>query len=189
MPAGISIVSGDGQSGAVGSTLAPLEVRVTNAAGEGLPLVDVTFTVTSGGGQIVLGPPGPTNTDGVTAAFLQLGAEPGTNTVDAVVSSNPDLKVTFTATATAAAGTTDVDVLDNFFAPTTAQVSPGGTIRWTWGGNNQHNVTWVSGGFNNSDTQTSGTHDVQFPSAGTFDYYCTIHGSPTSGMRGTVAVQ
>ncbi|NIR37838.1 MAG: hypothetical protein GWN07_18365, partial [Actinobacteria bacterium] len=54
----------------------------------------------------------------------------------------PDLKVTFTATATAAAGTTDVDVLDNFFAPTTAQVGPGGTVRWTWGGNNQHNVTW-----------------------------------------------
>jgi plastocyanin len=189
VPAAIVIVSGDGQSGAVGSTLAPLEVRVTNAAGEGLAGVEVTFTVTSGGGQIVLGPPGPTNTAGVTAAFLQLGAEQGTNTVDATVSSNPELTVTFTATATAAAGTTAVDVLDNFFAPTTAQVGPGGSVRWTWGGNNQHNVTWVSGGFSNSDTQASGTHEVQFPSAGTFDYYCTIHGSPTSGMRGTIAVQ
>ncbi|NIQ55523.1 MAG: hypothetical protein GWN85_19240, partial [Gemmatimonadetes bacterium] len=66
VPAAIAIVSGDGQSGAVGSTLAPLEVRVTNAAGEGIPGVEVTFTVTSGGGQLVLGPPGPTNTDGVT---------------------------------------------------------------------------------------------------------------------------
>jgi plastocyanin len=96
--------------------------------------------------------------------------------------------VEFTATATAA-GAAGVSVQDNVFNPANATLNAGGTVTWTWTGSNPHDVTWVAGGFTNSSTQTSGTHDVTFPSTGTFSYYCTVHGTPTTGMRGTVTVQ
>lgn len=83
-----------------------------------------------------------------------------------------------------------VNVGDNFFNPSTLQSSPGTTVTWVWIGGEPHDVTWVTAGLPNSATQTSGTHQVTMPAtAGDYDYYCTLHGSPTSGMRGTVRVQ
>ncbi|MEX2526543.1 MAG: plastocyanin/azurin family copper-binding protein [Gemmatimonadota bacterium] len=86
--------------------------------------------------------------------------------------------------------TTSVGVRDNFFDPTAIRVAGGATINWTWNGSQQHNVTWVSADLPNSPTQSSGTHQVVAPSsAGELVYFCTIHGSPTSGMRGTVRIE
>lgn len=49
----ISAISGNGQTGAPGSTLAdPLTARVTDAGGNPKPAVDVTFAVTAGGGSL-----------------------------------------------------------------------------------------------------------------------------------------
>ncbi len=86
--------------------------------------------------------------------------------------------------------TTSVQVLDSNFNPAAIQVQPGATVTWTWGGSEQHNVTWASGNLSNSPTQTGGTHQVTMPTqTGEYVYYCTLHGTPSGGMRGTVRVQ
>lgn len=83
-----------------------------------------------------------------------------------------------------------VQVKDNFFDPATLTVSAGQRVTWQWAGSNPHNVTWVTtSGAGNSPTQTTGTYSRDFSAAGTYEYYCTIHGTPTSGMRGSVVVR
>lgn len=86
--------------------------------------------------------------------------------------------------------TTSVDVLGATFDPEDIQVSPGATVTWTWNsGGVQHNVTWASADLSDSPTQGSGTFEATMPSTtGELVYYCTIHGTPSSGMRGTVLV-
>lgn len=81
-----------------------------------------------------------------------------------------------------------VQVQDNAFSPDQRTVNVGTTVTWDWTGSNAHNVTWVSGAPAASATQSSGTYQRTFDAAGTFTYYCTIHGTPTSGMRGSVVV-
>ena len=82
-------------------------------------------------------------------------------------------------------GPNAVDVRDNFFTPVNLDVLSGATVTWTWRGSDQHNVTFADGQ-GSSTTKTSGTHSRNFPSAGTFSYQCTIHGS---SMTGSVIVQ
>jgi plastocyanin len=53
-----------------------------------------------------------------------------------------------------------------------------------------HTVTYSSGvgsAFNGS-VNGGGSFQVTFNTAGTVQYYCTLHGTPTSGMRGTIVV-
>ena len=83
----------------------------------------------------------------------------------------------------------DVQVRDNSFSPSTQPVAVRETVTWAWTGSNQHNVTWDAGTPAASATQSSGTYQRTFTQAGTYDYYCSIHGSPGSGMHGTVTVQ
>lgn len=86
--------------------------------------------------------------------------------------------------------TTSVSVRDNFFQPPNIVVSPGATVTWTWQGSLVHNVTWVASSLSDSPDQATGTFGATMPSsAGTHAYYCTFHGTPTSGMRGTVRVE
>jgi plastocyanin len=82
-----------------------------------------------------------------------------------------------------------VSVSDNTFGPASLDVSTGTTVTWEWEGAAAHNVTWVSGSPAPSATQTTGTYERTFAAAGAFEYYCTIHGTPTTGMRGSVTVQ
>jgi plastocyanin len=83
----------------------------------------------------------------------------------------------------------DITVQDNSFSPSAVTVDAGTTVTWEWTGNSPHNVTWVGPGAPAaSATQTTGTYERLFDAAGTYDYYCTIHGTETSGMRGSVTV-
>jgi plastocyanin len=83
----------------------------------------------------------------------------------------------------------DITVGDNAFSPSAISVPPGTAITWEWAGNSPHNVTWVGPGAPAaSPTQTIGTYERAFPAPGIYDYYCSIHGTSTSGMRGSVAV-
>lgn len=87
-----------------------------------------------------------------------------------------------------------ISVEDNTFNPNAMTVSVGQTVHWNWAGQNGHSVTFVddpSGGSQPPGTsvKTSGTFDLTFNNAGTFDFYCTVHGTPTSGMRGQIIVQ
>jgi plastocyanin len=188
VPASLAVASGNNQSAAVSTQLAnPLVVVVKNAEGQALPSIAVDWAVTSGPGSLGSA---STNSNGAGQASntFTVGASPGSATIEASVQSDPSLKATFTTTATAVVNSS-VSVDDNFFDPSSVTVSTGGKVTWTWAGSNQHNITWVSGGFSNASTRGSGTFDVTFATPGTYTYYCSIHGTPTSGMRGTVVVQ
>lgn len=93
--------------------------------------------------------------------------------------------------ATGPNGEKIVKVQNDVFNPQTKTIAAGETVLWQWDGTtNQHNVTWVDpSGVSNSATQTSGTFTRSFSNAGTFDYFCTVHGTATTGMRGSVVVQ
>ncbi len=88
------------------------------------------------------------------------------------------------------APTNAVSVRDHAFEPARVSVPRGDVVVWTWNGRAEHNVTWVEPGLVDSPTQADGTHEARMPAvAGEFGYYCTIHGSPSAGMRGAVVVQ
>lgn len=111
----ISVASGNHQRGNVGYLLArALVVRVTDARGEGVADVEVTWTVTSGGGLLspLTGDAEPDSVlrtltrtltgaggiDGVTAVLLT-PTLPGTTRVVAAAAGLPDSPVIFTAEA------------------------------------------------------------------------------------------
>jgi plastocyanin len=77
--------------------------------------------------------------------------------------------------------TTTVQVVDDEFDPSAAEVTVGDTMTWQWAGANKHNV--VGDGFE-SQVQSDGTFEHTFTEPGTYEYRCMLHG----GMRGTVTV-
>lgn len=84
--------------------------------------------------------------------------------------------------------TTAVEVDDNVFNPATILVDAGATVDWTWVGSNPHDVTWDDADLSDSQTQTSGSHQVTMPTEpGEYSYHCKVH--VFQGMRGTVVVE
>ena len=84
---------------------------------------------------------------------------------------------------------TTVSVQDNLFSPANAvvrRVSGSARVAWQWSGAEDHTVTFDEGG-PNSPAQSTGTFERTFTSAGSFTYYCTVHGRNL--MSGTVTVQ
>ncbi len=88
-----------------------------------------------------------------------------------------------------------VFVSDNYFTPSSRTVSSGTTVTWTWvsvtdpytgQAPNSHSVTFDDG-VGNSSSRSNGNHTRQFTAAGTFPYYCSIHGR--SVMSGEIVVQ
>ena len=90
------------------------------------------------------------------------------------------------APPTAPPSGTQVSVLDNEYQPATVNINTGTTVVWTWANGNyaSHSVTFNDGN-NSSATKASGTHQRTFTVAGTFTYYCEVHGT---GMSGSVVV-
>lgn len=98
-------------------------------------------------------------------------AEPDAPLVDAVVS---------------------VRVLDNTFRPERMDVAAGTTIEWTNGGRNDHDIVPVDteGGWG-VEPDAFAPQDVyrhRFTEPGTYAYYCSLHGTETAGMVGTIVV-
>jgi plastocyanin len=73
-------------------------------------------------------------------------------------------------------------VQDNEYNPATVNITTGTTVVWTWasGNYNQHSVTF-NDGVTSSTSKMSGTHSRTFQSAGTFSYYCDVHGTTMAG--------
>ncbi|HXL07798.1 MAG TPA: plastocyanin/azurin family copper-binding protein [Gemmatimonadales bacterium] len=67
-------------------------------------------------------------------------------------------------------------------------IAAGGTVTWSWTGSLPHSVQSVgSPSFASSGTMTgSGTYTVTFPTAGTYQYDCAVHGQL---MTGTIVVR
>jgi plastocyanin len=78
------------------------------------------------------------------------------------------------------------------FSPTPDTVAAGVAVTWTNNDGIVHTVTSAPGSadvFSSGNVAASGTFSHTFNTPGTYSYYCTIHGTPTSGMRGTIVVQ
>ncbi len=104
-PAGMSILSGDKQSGMVGTALGdPLVIKVSAAGGAGVPGVIVSFTVNPPGAATVNPSPAITLNDGTVTANVTLGAAAGSFTITA--SANGVSNVTFSLTANPAVSPT-----------------------------------------------------------------------------------
>jgi len=75
--------------------------------------------------------------------------------------------------------------IDNFaFAPASLTVRVGSTVTWTNRDEEPHTVAATDGSFHSPGMGTGATYARTFPTAGTFDYVCSIHPS----MHGTVVV-
>ena len=82
--------------------------------------------------------------------------------------------------------TGSVSVVDNAFIPAAATIQVGQTVTWTWNGSGLHDVTFDDAAIGNSATQTSGSFQKTFPSAGEYTYYCTVHSRAIMSGRVTV---
>jgi plastocyanin len=79
----------------------------------------------------------------------------------------------------------DIQVGNNFFAPTTFTVAAGTAVTWFWSpGGVAHTVTFEDGA--PGANQSSGTFGRTFSTAGTYPYFCSIHGAAV--MSGSVTV-
>jgi plastocyanin len=83
-----------------------------------------------------------------------------------------------------------IDIEDDFYQDSSGDanttIAVGDTVTWTWMGSNPHTVT-STGNFDSGDlNQTTGTFAHTFSSAGSFNYFCQIHGT---SMSGTINVQ
>jgi plastocyanin len=81
--------------------------------------------------------------------------------------------------------------LDNTFRAQNIQVEPGTTVTWTNDGRNEHDVLPVEGdgwGVEVEGFQPGDRYEHTFDEPGVYEYYCSIHGTTTAGMIGTVVV-
>ena len=86
---------------------------------------------------------------------------------------------------------TTITVGNDFFSLTPVTVAAGAvTFRWATPSHG-HTLTWDSGPGTlpaNTGTITSGSRTVTLQ-PGTYQYHCSIHGGPGTGMHGTIVVQ
>jgi len=121
-PAVVEKVAGDNQSAEVGTPVAVQpKVRVTDAGGNPVEDVTVTFAVASGGGS-VLGATSITAADGTAeVGAWTLGPDAGANTLTATVAGVSP--VTFTATGTTAGSAYTIDLRFIGSVPSTIQAA------------------------------------------------------------------
>ena len=98
---------------------------------------------------------------------------------------------TATTLAPVQSGTVDVDATDNYFVPEVVTVTEGSDVVWTNDGRNQHNIVPVDDTpfeVATADFEPGSTYTWKASVPGTYRYYCSIHGTATAGMIGTIQV-
>jgi len=141
--------------------------------------------------------PAPTATTETTAtaeptAEPTATAEPPTAkptaTAEPAPTEEPTAEPTATEPPTAAPAPERAAVtIDDFlFSPGSITVRVGSTVTWTHVGNARHTVTADDGSFDSGSLSGGGTFDFTFSAAGTYAYYCRLHGAP--GQEGMSAV-
>ena len=91
-------------------------------------------------------------------------------------------------------GANQVFMQSSAFNPVTRTVAVGTLVTWVNKDGFAHTATSSSAPagaatFSSGNVAGGGQFQVTFATAGTYQYYCTIHGSPGAGMHGTVVVQ
>jgi plastocyanin len=80
-------------------------------------------------------------------------------------------------------------VKDNFFSPRSLTIKPDETVKWSWRGDNRHNVTFTKvpkgASRRSSRTKEKGGWLRSFHKQGQYRYVCTLF----AGMRGLVTVK
>jgi plastocyanin len=87
------------------------------------------------------------------------------------------------------AQTASVEVRDDFFAPNSTLLAVGGTVTWTWIGTDGHSVTPTGSTSFSPEAPVSyppKTLVVTFPTAGDYNYLCTVHGVGNGYNNGTM---
>ena len=204
----LGLNAGDDQEASVGSpvTVRP-SVAATDAFGNGVSGVTVTFEVTSGGGSVG-DPVQVTGGDGVaTVGEWSLGGAPGPNSLTASADGLTGSPVTFSANAIPLAVTAAIQVRNNFFRSlqngtggnpgalnnyARDTVAVGGTVTWEWVGQN-HNVSDAFGSATSGDHDAPHSYSLTFNAPGTYTYRCTNHSDLVvdliSGMAGIIVVR
>jgi plastocyanin len=190
--------SGNGQTGSVGQDLeAPLRIVVLQG---GTPEAGAIVTWSSPANGAFLTPAvDTTGPDGISASIWHLGDQQGTQTSQATVAGGADgAPVSFSATANGPdggpPGATEIQLLSsggNRFEPANVTVAVGTTVTWTWIGGFHDVTSGGNPGFSGSGAPAAPPKSFShtFTTPGTYLYFCSVHGSPTAGMRGTVVVQ
>jgi plastocyanin len=90
--------------------------------------------------------------------------------------------------ASSAQAAVGVAVQDNAFQPSSIQAETGTTVIWDVL-NGEHSLAADDGSWSSGTIGTGSSFSRLFPAAGTYRYYCTIHGGPGGvGMAGVVVV-
>lgn len=74
-------------------------------------------------------------------------------------------------------------IAGNHFDPASITITAGTSVAFNNVSSTTHNVTFTTAGApGNVANFSSGTQTVAFPTRGTYDYHCTIHGLSMSGV-------
>src|SRR3954452_6159370 len=183
----LSAAGGDGQSGVINAALAQqVQAKVADQFGNGVPGVNVAWAAT---GATTPAPSVPTDDAGISAVTVTMGGAEGPVTVTATADGLDGSPLTFNETATLAPAiptTANVTVgpgivftsnHNTTHNPAVDTVAVGGKVTWTWAsGSIAHSVQSTgSPNFTSSATQSSGTYQFTFNTAGTYSYTCSQH--------------
>lgn len=80
-----------------------------------------------------------------------------------------------------ASASASVSIGDNFYSPASVSVAVGDTVTWANNGQAQHSATADDGSFDTGVFGPGVTRSQTFNQAGTFSYFCTVHGQAQSG--------
>jgi plastocyanin len=96
-----------------------------------------------------------------------------------------------TTTIAPQSGVVAVQALDNRFEAKAITITAGSTVTWTNDGANAHDVVSAEGtdfGVRPDAFKPDATYSATFATTGTYAYYCSLHGTATRGMTGTIVV-
>jgi plastocyanin len=104
------------------------------------------------------------------------GATPGMPGMSGMPSMSGPAGPTTSATGSAAPVAGDAVSIDNFaFVPATLTVRVGSTVTWTNHDEEPHTIAASDGSFHSPGMGSQATYAHTFPTAGRFDYVCSIH--------------
>lgn len=84
----------------------------------------------------------------------------------------------------------EINATSTAFVPATVTIDKGQPVCWTWSGTSvAHNISGSDGSFSSGPPATQGTFQKTFNFPGNFGFHCQVHGTPSSGMRGTIIVR